>query len=172
MATPKVDLLLDMKNLMAAYATALSGEWDEKITSINKSIEEANLIWDQVAEGQSLASLKATAQDKADALLVEAQKELDTALAIKEEANMIKADVLEQKDKLQKKQEDLDIAIAEQTSLLATQEASRIQLETSLSAREEVVLAREQVVAAKESDLSLREIDLATTLKQLKDIVE
>lgn len=172
MATPKVDLLLDMKNLMAAYATALSGEWDEKITSINKSIEEANIIWDQVAEGQSLAELKATAQSTADSIIASAQDQLDSANAAKEAALKLKADAQVVQDEVTKQQADLELAIEQQAALVATQEASRVQLETTLSDREAAVLLREQTITAKESDLATREADLATTLKQLKDIVD
>jgi len=172
MATPKVDLLLDMKNLMAAYATALSGEWDEKIASINKSIEEANTIWDQVSEGQSFAKLKENAQVVADNITASAQAQLDKAYSISEEADKIKKIALALQEEVTKKQAELEFNIQEHASIVATQEAARIKLETSLVDREEAVSAREQTISAKESDLAAREVDLTNTLKQLKDIVD
>ena len=168
MGVPRVDLLVEMKELLVGYDALTKGMFEQEIATLQQVTAESKLLLEQITEGQGLATVKAQAQAEVDAMKSDAVKLRNTAsklmaqvTAEQEGLNSAKA-ILEHNQAVFTEEQIAGVAgiAAGQKNLAAQQE------EFSVASQE--VVDRQGRLTSWENDLAARETALHEKLVTLK----
>ena len=161
MATPRLDLISDLSEFMAAYKAVTEGMFDKRIAELKKVEKEAHATLDQVTEGMNFDKLKKSADAYAAEKKAFADKVCEEAEAVKaqlsaalEEAKVGAKEAKAAQAEAKAVKKSLEDAAAVAAAAVASQQAELAKSQAAVVAQAEALTKSRQEVEALRQELS------------------